>query len=103
MIDVRLTPDSFDELQEAALWYEARSDGLGSELLDEVAVVLERIGSLPESFPRLRDLPDELRVRRAVLPRFPYALVFVTTDSDIRIVAVAHTKRRPAYWLGRIR
>jgi hypothetical protein len=33
--------------------------------------------------------------------RFPYVVVFVMLDDDIRVVAVAHAKRRPAYWKGR--
>ncbi|GMR23977.1 MAG: hypothetical protein BMS9Abin37_2460 [Acidobacteriota bacterium] len=102
MSEVRLALEARDELNEAASWYEARSEGLGSELLDEVEEVLQRIGALPDSFPRLLDVPDDLEIRRALLPRFPYALVFVSTAVDIQVIAVAHTKRRPGYWLDRI-
>ncbi len=103
MSDVRLTPEALDELGEAASWYEARRQGLGSELLDEVEEVLPRIGALPDSFPRLLDVPDDLEIRRALLPRFPYALVFISTGVEIQVIAVAHTKRRPGYWLDRVR
>ena len=103
MSEVRLAPEALDELSEAASWYEARSEGLGSELLDEVEEVLPRIGALPESFPRLLDVPEDLEIRRALLPRFPYALVFISTGVEIQVIAVAHTKRRPGYWLDRVR
>ena len=103
MSEVRLAPEAVDELNEAATWYEERSEGLGTELLDEVEKVLQRIGALPESFPRLLDVPEDLEIRRALLPRFPYALVFTPTGVEIQVIAVAHLKRRPGYWLNRVR
>jgi plasmid stabilization system protein ParE len=103
MTAVRLTSEALGELTEAALWYEQRSEGLGGELLDEVERALARIEALPESFPRLVDVPEELEIHRALLPRFPYALVFVNTQSGTQVIAVAHTKREPGYWLNRIR
>ena len=103
MNDVRLAPEALDELSEVAVWYEERSRGLGTELLNEVEDVLPRIGALPESFPRLLDVSEDLEIRRALLPRFPYALVFVVTEVEIQVIAVAHTKRRPGYWLDRVR
>jgi hypothetical protein len=36
-----------------------------------------------------------------MLPRFPYGVVFVELTKEVRIVAVAHAKRRPGYWLDR--
>lgn len=69
----------------------------------KVAETLQPVEANPQSFPSLSDVPDDLEIRRALLPRFPYALVFVGTDVDIRVVAVAHTKRRARYWLDRVR
>jgi plasmid stabilization system protein ParE len=34
--------------------------------------------------------------------QFPYLVVYTETPSLIRIVAVAHTSRRPGYWRRRI-
>lgn len=102
MKDVRLSEEAIDELLEAAVWYRARRPGLESEFLAEVDRVLPLIGSSPASFPRLLDLPEDLVVRRALLPRFPYALIFMDLDEHIRLLAVAHAKRRPGYWLDRL-
>jgi hypothetical protein len=55
--------------------------------------------SRSSSFPRLLATSSELNFRRALLPRFPYASVFVQLPSEIRIVAVAHLKRRPGIGL----
>ena len=44
----------------------------------------------------------DLEVRRALLPRFPYALVFLELQTEIRVLVVAHAKRNPDYWLNRL-
>jgi plasmid stabilization system protein ParE len=100
---VRFAPEVPDELAEAVLWYEARKQGLGSEFLDEVEATLPLIGSRPRSFPRLQAVDATLEIRRALLDRFPYALVFLVQEEEVRVLAVAHAKRRPGYWLSRVR
>jgi len=45
------------------------------------------------------DLQD---VRFIVLDHFPFRLVYAVEDSAIRIIAVAHQKRRPDYWRGHV-
>ena len=99
---VRLSPEAIDELVEAAVWYRARRPGLESEFLAEFDRVLPLIGSSPASFPRLLDMPEDLVIRRALLPRFPYAVIFMDLGTEIRVLAVAHAKRRPGYWLDRV-
>ena len=102
MTDVRFAPEVTDELAEAVLWYEDRRLGLGRELLDEIEAVLPLIAERPRSFPRLQGVDPALEIRRALLPRFPYALVFLVREEEVRILAVAHLKRRPGYWLSRV-
>lgn len=102
MSAVRLSAEAIDEVTEAAAWYRTRSPGLENEFLAELERVLSLIESSPASFPRLLDLPADLKIRRALLPRFPYALVFMGLAAEVRVLAVAHTKRRPGYWLDRV-
>lgn len=40
--------------------------------------------------------------RVAVVPRFPYVLIFVIRDDGPTVYAVASDKRRPGYWKKRI-
>jgi hypothetical protein len=37
-------------------------------------------------------------VRRKFLSRFPYGVIFAAEEDRIRVVAIAHLKRRPEYW-----
>ena len=102
MSAVRLSSEAVDELAEAAGWYGERRRGFELEFLAEVERVLPLIGTSPGSFPRVLDLPKDLVIRRALLPRFPYAVVFIDLGTEVRVLAVAHAKRRPGYWLDRV-
>jgi hypothetical protein len=51
----------------------------------------------------LRNLPANLAIRRVLLSKFPYAVLFLELADDIRIIAIAHLKREPEYWLNRIK
>jgi len=99
---VRLSSAAARELTEAAEWYEARQPGLGGRLLDQVEAGLAAIRERPASFPVLLDSPPDLEIRRMLLPRFPYALIFIELPDHFRVVAVAHTSRRSGYWLDRL-
>ena len=40
--------------------------------------------------------------RRVVDRRFKFSLVYLHTESEIRVVAVAPTRRKPGYWRARL-
>jgi toxin ParE1/3/4 len=98
---VFLSLEAVMELAEAASWYETRQPGLAIRFLQEVDQTGHAIQS-PLSFLRLADTAKDLQIRRALLPRFPYGLVFLEPPTEIRILAVAHAKRHPDYWLNRL-
>lgn len=80
------------ELNEAAAYYESQVKGLGAAFLAEV----ERSTKYPESFFRILKV-----VRRKILRRFPYSIMYSFVDNSIRILAIANHKRRPYYWRSR--
>lgn len=89
--------DAEQELIDAAEDYESKAPGLGSRFIVEVertAAVLMELPSLGENLDRIH--------RRVPLRRFPYALIFRHDGETIRIVAVAHRRRRPRYWKSRV-
>lgn len=103
MKPVTLASEAAEELAEAARWYESRQNGLAARFLEEFEQCWVWIGSRPSSFPRLLDTPPDLDMRRAVLAKFPYGVVFVDLAEEVRIIAIAHAKRHPGYWLDRVR
>jgi plasmid stabilization system protein ParE len=88
-----------NELAEAVDWYESRSPGLGIEFVGAVDVALHAIGEQPERFPVWG---ANRRYRFLVLDRFPYLVFFHLREQGAEVVAIAHAKRRPGYWVGRI-
>jgi toxin ParE1/3/4 len=72
--------------------------------LDDFAQTAQRIVEAPRSFPMWPLRPG---VRRALLERYPFAVGFVVgaegRSEPPLVVVLAHTKRRPGYWLGRVK
>ena len=97
-----LAPEAVKEMTETAAWYEARRKGLGEEFLEGLRRVVIWVINRPSTFLRIRDIPPDLDIRRALLPRFPFAVVFLRAEQTIRVLAIAHQKRRPNYWLNRV-
>ena len=75
MKPVRVEREAKQELAAAAAWYEERREGLGREL---------------PLYPRVA---PELGARRA----------FIELAEVVRVLAIAHEKRRPGYWVGRLK
>lgn len=99
---VELHPEARAELRDAALWYDEQRPGLGDELMAAVSSMLWRIRELPASFPvwpGTSAAPNT--IRRAVVSRFPYVIAFEMHAEYALVLAVAHAKRRPLYWLTR--
>jgi plasmid stabilization system protein ParE len=84
------------ELNDAAGYYEAQSSGLGLAFLAEVEYSMDRILEHPEAAPFVNQV-----VRKMLIRRFPYSVMYSVQPEGIHILAIAHQKRRPMYWRGR--
>ncbi len=97
----RFDPEAAAELEDAARWYEKRRTGLGLAFLDAVDQAVESLVRWPDAAAPVAGLPAELPVRRAPVARFPYYLAYLAAPDGVHVLAVAHERRRPAYWSGR--
>jgi plasmid stabilization system protein ParE len=97
MIHYRFLTPADEEMSEAASFYEAHSTGLGTHYLNEVQHVID----LVREYPELGQAVDQ-GLRRVVLHRFPFSLIYSVETDAIVIVAVAHQRRRPGYWKNRL-
>jgi toxin ParE1/3/4 len=91
------------ELSAAAQWYEDRKAGLGEELLSQVVDAFLEIEKTPLRFPPPPNIRTQRTIRRHLLPRFPYSIIYEATETEIRILAVAHVGQRPDYWKKRLK
>lgn len=103
MMAVRFEAEAEEELAAAHAWYEAQVGGLGEELLAAVDDVLLRIQRAPRSGGLVPRVAPGLRVRRVLVGRFPFAVVYVELVDELRVLAIAHQHRRPGYWRKRLR
>jgi toxin ParE1/3/4 len=84
------------EINEAASYYEEQSVGLGVDFLDEVEACLASIVEYPMGGPEIL-----AGIRRRLLRRFPFGILYSLRDDGIRVLAVMHLKREPNYWVDR--
>jgi plasmid stabilization system protein ParE len=81
------------ELDDAIDYYEERRSGLGLEFAEEVERALERINHYPEAWA-----PLSSRVRRCVVNRFPFNVIYQNRNQIIIIVAIQHHHQEPEIW-----
>jgi plasmid stabilization system protein ParE len=99
---VRFEDEADAEYRAAARWYEERRAGLGAEFLGAVGTTLVQIVRLPRAGAPVPGVPADLPVRRAPVHRFPYHVIYLEAKATIRVLAVAHDRRRPGYWKKRM-
>ena len=96
-------PDVPAEVDAAASWYEEQEPGLGLEFVLAVESAIALICDAPHAWQLWPGTPSELGIRRFVMRRFPFAVSYLDEPAEVVIVAVSHAKRKPLYWLHRIR
>jgi toxin ParE1/3/4 len=84
------------ELHDAAAYYEGEQSGLGAAFILEVERSTQAIVEFPLAAPQVLG-----SVRRRLCDRFPYAILYSTSEAEVRILAIMNLKRRPSYWVGR--
>ena len=91
-------PEAEAEHLETVAYYEGRQAGLGASYLAEFESVLQRVCEAPNHYPIERK-PD---IRRITLRRFPFTVLFRESEGIVQVLAVAHHRRRPSYFLNRL-
>jgi plasmid stabilization system protein ParE len=91
-----LRPEALDEISQAAAWYEGRAAGLSAEFLRAVDATLASLQRNPRQYPVIHNT-----LRRALLRRFPYSLIYTASDDEVVVVACAHGRQDPRRWFKR--
>lgn len=94
---VFLAPEAEQDLVEGGLYYSREaSEDLGRALISE----LERSAALLAEQPHL-GAPWRGQIRRFPLRRFPYGIVYYLSQTEVRVLAIAHQSRKPGFWRDR--
>ena len=92
----RLILPAEQEMYDAARYYELQAPGLGNDFLDKIELALKDISASPERWPIVHN-----NIRRRLVHRFPYSLLYRADPAEILVLTVMHQKRHPSYWLPR--
>ena len=85
------------EMAESARWYDGQRPGLGRRFLAEVRAAVVRIAASPEAWGCVTE-----QIRRHLVGRFPFGILYRVEADRIYILAVMHLHREPEYWRHRI-
>lgn len=84
------------ELEDATSFYELEYPGLGKRFKQEVKKSIKRILEYPKAWSIERS-----DIRKCLLHKFPYKILYSIEDDHILIIAIAHLHRKPDYWVER--
>jgi toxin ParE2 len=85
------------EVDEAITYFDQQRYGLGDRFAQDLRDAVAFLTDHPRA-----GKPLTRNVRSTRLMTFRYNLIYVIDGEDVVIVAVAHHRRRPAYWKGRL-
>lgn len=86
-----------EEIREAAEYYAAISPELGNDFKRELRQLLRRVGAMPLAWP-----PSGAGLRKCLLSRFPYMVIYAPLPGEVLVLAVGHQHRQPGYWRDRL-
>lgn len=94
--EIRIRPEAEAEVSEAFRWYEDKSEGLGSEFMRALDASLSYIQRNPAAYAIVHK-----QMRRALLRRFPYSVIYLIEGDKIIVLARFHASRDPKQWKKR--
>ncbi len=89
-------PEALEETEAAREWYRDRSPAAEEGFIAELNHAVAQVAAAPRRWPRYA-----ANTRRYVFRRYPYCLVYRVYPDLVRVLAVAHDRRRPGYWTPR--
>ncbi len=89
-------PEAEEEFYRAIDYYEEIESGLGYDFALEVYAAIKRSVEFPKAWSLL-----EGEIRRSLVKRFPYGILYSEEQKGIFIIAVMNLRREPGYWKHR--
>ena len=90
-------PEAREEFLAAIDYYNNVEPGLGMAFYAEVESAIALVETYPDMWTEIGD-----NIRRCLVRRFPYAILYSKEANRVFIYAIMHTKRKPCYWYDRL-
>jgi hypothetical protein len=91
-------PEAEAEFTDAIEYYENCEYGLGLDFAREIQATIRNVADYPAMWPKIED-----QVRRCLVHRFPYGLLYCVEPGGVFLLAVMNLHRDPDYWKHRIK
>ena len=85
-----IEPEAAEDYQVAANWYETQAAGLALDFSREIERALQKITLNPEVYPIVHKPSG---ARRILVTRFPFKVVYLVGETEIRIKAILHASQ----------
>jgi len=95
-MNIEFLPLAKLELDDAIEYYELQLEGLGKRFKEEVRNSINRISIFPKAWTVIRP-----NIRKCVMHKFPYNILYSIQKNTILIIAISHHHRQPEYWIDR--
>ncbi len=89
-------PVAIREFQEAMAFHDAVDRALAERLEYAIESTVREIVAHPDRFPIVLG-----RTRQAIIPIFPYSILYRYRSGVIRVIAIYHHSRKPLGWRHR--
>lgn len=89
-------PEAESEFLKAIEYYESKEKGLGYDFALEIYSTIERILAYSQAWPLVEE-----NIRRSLVRRFPFGVLYSQLEEEIFIVAIMNLNRNPDYWKDR--
>ena len=96
MTTIIFDSDAKIEFLQSIAYYEENKPGLGRRFKQMVELATRDIADHPLRYRTIRP-----PFKRYLLQKFPFSIIYTIEPDHIYIVAIAHTRRKPEYWLDR--
>lgn len=95
-------PEAVAEFDAAVRWYEEHESGIGLTFIERARQALHDIAEWPSAAPPFTAADDGTVIRGTAVRGYPYRVIYAVESDAILILAYAHERREPGYWLGRL-
>ena len=95
-MSVSFHPGAEEDLLQAIAYYEQQEAGLGRDFAGEIAATILQIQNHPKAWPLL-----EGDIRRCLVNRFPFGVLYSIEPEEVFVLAVMHLRRMPDFWKER--
>ncbi|MFT4295965.1 MAG: type II toxin-antitoxin system RelE/ParE family toxin [Micropruina sp.] len=95
-------PEAVAEFDAAVHWYEEQEAGVGLALIERARQARRDIGDWPNAAPLFATAQDGTVIRSKAVHGYPYRVIYAVEPDVIVILAYAHERREPGYWLHRL-